>query len=267
MGKMGMWWSAYPLSNQRIGYLDKKAETAQLPPNELTLKIYIDERLATILREEEIRDNNTKYFHLEDNDGTRIEEIIGPFACLMLTRLLIPRKLLLCLTIHEIHRKKMNGVKCQLSLEDMWGLKRLVAWGTFLLNQDGTWQQLLKNKYLGSKSLTQAVRKSGDSHFWAGLMNIKEEFLRKALVKDLSIMNFLFDIYLFLPMYMFLLLAFMFHVLGSSLSLRGDLHRLLQSFTSSIFYVYFKVHAIYNARYGKEMRDYIKSQLHILARL
>ncbi|KAL5664048.1 hypothetical protein ACJX0J_024156, partial [Zea mays] len=42
----------------------------------------------------------------------------------------------------------------------------------------------------------------------------------------------------------------------------------LQSFTSSIFYVNFceqKVHAIYNARYGKEMRGYIKSQLHILA--
>jgi hypothetical protein len=51
-------------------------------------------------------------------------------------------------------------------------------WLFKLLNQDGTWQQLLKNKYLGSKSLTQAVRKSGDSHFWAGLMNIKEEFLR-----------------------------------------------------------------------------------------
>ncbi|KAL5667706.1 hypothetical protein ACJX0J_019927, partial [Zea mays] len=63
--------------------------------------------------------------------------------------------------------EKMNG--------DMWGLKRL------LLNQDGTWQQLLKNKYLGSKSLTQAVRKSGDSHFWAGLMNIKEEFLGPAI--------------------------------------------------------------------------------------
>ncbi|KAL5678506.1 hypothetical protein ACJX0J_014637, partial [Zea mays] len=80
----------------------------------------------------------------------------------------------------------------QLSLEDMWGLKAKCVIDRFekrlamrlLVNQDGTWQQLLKNKYLGSKSLTQAVRKSGDSHFWAGLMNIKEEFLRKALVKD-----------------------------------------------------------------------------------
>jgi hypothetical protein len=87
---------------QKLDELDKKAETSQLSPNELTLKIYIDERLATILREEEIRffqrakvkhllegDNNTKYFQsvanskhqkqriysLEDNDGTRIEEV------------------------------------------------------------------------------------------------------------------------------------------------------------------------------------------------
>ena len=54
----------------------------------------------------------------------------------------------------------------------------LSKWLFKLVNQDGTWQQLLKNKYLGSKSLTQAVRKSGDPHFWAGLVNIKEEFLR-----------------------------------------------------------------------------------------
>ncbi|KAL5659081.1 hypothetical protein ACJX0J_032244 [Zea mays] len=111
---------------------------------------------------------------LEDNDGTRIEEesithdipqvsdienIIDPFAYLI-----------------------------QLSLEDMWGLKAKCVIDRFekrlamrlLLNQDGTWQQLLKNKYLGSKSLTQAVRKSGDSHFWAGLWKI----LKNKLVND-----------------------------------------------------------------------------------
>jgi hypothetical protein len=60
---------------QKLDELDKKAETSQLSPNELALKIYIDERLAAILREEEIclfqrakvkhlleGDNNTKYF-------------------------------------------------------------------------------------------------------------------------------------------------------------------------------------------------------------
>jgi hypothetical protein len=86
---------------QKLDELDKKAETSQLSPNELTLKIYIDERLTTILREEEIclfqrakvkqiieGNNNTKYFQLvangkhkkqrifslEDDEGIRIEE-------------------------------------------------------------------------------------------------------------------------------------------------------------------------------------------------
>jgi hypothetical protein len=40
------------------------------------------------------------------------------------------------------------------------------------------WQQLLKNKYLGDKSLTQISRRSGDSHFWSGLMNIKDQFIK-----------------------------------------------------------------------------------------
>jgi hypothetical protein len=31
---------------------------------------------------------------------------------------------------------------------------------------------------MGGKSLTQVSRKPGDSHFWAGLMNVKDQFLR-----------------------------------------------------------------------------------------
>jgi hypothetical protein len=46
-----------------------------------------------------------------------------------------------------------------------------------MINSDGTWQQLLRNKYLGDKSFTQVERKPGDSHFWSGLMNIKDQFL------------------------------------------------------------------------------------------
>lgn len=54
----------------------------------------------------------------------------------------------------------------------------LSKWLYKLLNEDGMWQRLLTNKYLGGKSLTQASRKLGDSHFWAGLMNAKDQFLR-----------------------------------------------------------------------------------------
>jgi hypothetical protein len=38
------------------------------------------------------------------------------------------------------------------------------------------WQQLIRNKYIGSKAITQVTRKPGDSQFWSGLMNVKEDF-------------------------------------------------------------------------------------------
>ena len=46
-----------------------------------------------------------------------------------------------------------------------------------LLKTYGTWQQMLRNKYLGTKPLVQVQWKSGDSHFWAGLMKAKRDFL------------------------------------------------------------------------------------------
>ena len=42
----------------------------------------------------------------------------------------------------------------------------------------GTWQQILRNKYLGPKPLVQVQWKSGDSHFWVSLMKVKRDFLR-----------------------------------------------------------------------------------------
>jgi hypothetical protein len=53
----------------------------------------------------------------------------------------------------------------------------LSKWLFQLLTMDGTWQQLLCNKYLGSKTLSQVQWKSRDSHFWARLMKVKNEFL------------------------------------------------------------------------------------------
>ena len=63
--------------------LDKKAETMLLSPQEIDLKHYINERLAHMLREEEIKwyqrakvkdllqgDSNTQYFHLVANGKT-----------------------------------------------------------------------------------------------------------------------------------------------------------------------------------------------------
>ena len=53
----------------------------------------------------------------------------------------------------------------------------LSKWFFRLLNGDGIWQQLLRNKYLRNKTLTQVQYMPGDSQFWAGLMKVKEEFL------------------------------------------------------------------------------------------
>jgi len=53
----------------------------------------------------------------------------------------------------------------------------LAKWLVNLLNPEGIWQSLLRNKYLSSKSLTQVAAKPNDSHFWRGLMHIKDEVL------------------------------------------------------------------------------------------
>ena len=62
----------------------------------------------------------------------------------------------------------------------------LSKWLYRLLTTDGTWQQLICNKYIGTKPLVQVQWKNGDSHFWASLMKTKQEFLKFGtfIVKD-----------------------------------------------------------------------------------
>jgi hypothetical protein len=47
-----------------------------------------------------------------------------------------------------------------------------------MLTTGGIWQQLICNKFLGSKPLSQAFWKSGDSHLWVGFIKVKNDFLR-----------------------------------------------------------------------------------------
>jgi len=54
----------------------------------------------------------------------------------------------------------------------------LNKWLYKLLNEDGIWQELIRNKYIKNKTLSQVTKKPGDSHFWMGLMGVKEQFLR-----------------------------------------------------------------------------------------
>lgn len=39
------------------------------------------------------------------------------------------------------------------------------------------WQTLLRNKYLKNQTIGRVERKPEDSHFWSGLMKVKEKFL------------------------------------------------------------------------------------------
>jgi hypothetical protein len=47
-----------------------------------------------------------------------------------------------------------------------------------LLSKDGTWQTILKRKYVGSKALSQVLWKLGDSYFWVDLVAKKKVFFR-----------------------------------------------------------------------------------------
>jgi hypothetical protein len=53
----------------------------------------------------------------------------------------------------------------------------LSKWFFKLINEDGLWQSILCNKYLTQHTIGKVQRKSGDSHFWTGLMKVKESFL------------------------------------------------------------------------------------------
>jgi hypothetical protein len=58
----------------------------------------------------------------------------------------------------------------------------LCKWLFKLLNEDGVWQELLTNKNLYSKSLSQVTSQPLDSPFWKGIMKVKEEFLSRGSV-------------------------------------------------------------------------------------
>jgi hypothetical protein len=55
----------------------------------------------------------------------------------------------------------------------------LSKWLFKLLTEQGVWQELLQNKYLHSKSLSQVKAKSSDSPFWKGLMKVKDDFFER----------------------------------------------------------------------------------------
>jgi hypothetical protein len=47
------------------------------------------------------------------------------------------------------------------------------------MNEEGVWQELLQNKYLKTKALSQVMVKPTDSPFLKALMNIKDDFFKR----------------------------------------------------------------------------------------
>ena len=99
---------------------------------------------------------------------------------------------------NDQHKKKYRLVKWNILCQpkDLGGLgiqnldiqnKCLLSkWLFKLVNEEGLWQDLLRNKYLKNKTLSQVQKKAGDSQFWMGLMAIKDQFfgLGKFHIKD-----------------------------------------------------------------------------------
>ena len=53
----------------------------------------------------------------------------------------------------------------------------LSKWLFKLFNEDDLWQDVLKKKYVKDKCLSQIEKRPGDSHFWSGLMEVKDLLL------------------------------------------------------------------------------------------
>jgi hypothetical protein len=55
----------------------------------------------------------------------------------------------------------------------------LCKWLFKILTGNGVWHELVSNKYLHSRSLSQVTVKSLDSSFWKGLMKLKDDFFER----------------------------------------------------------------------------------------
>jgi hypothetical protein len=59
----------------------------------------------------------------------------------------------------------------------------LSKWLFKLLTEEGMWQELLHNKYIKDKTLSQVQEKPTDSPFWKGLIRVKNDFFSRGSFK------------------------------------------------------------------------------------
>jgi hypothetical protein len=125
-----------------------------------------------------------------------INSILTSLAMFMLSFFEVPRGVLERLDYFrsrffwqgENHKKKYMlarwNILCQ--PKDQGGLRiknldlqnkcLLSKWLFKLVNEDGIWQSMLRNKYLKRHTLSKVSFRPGDSHFWSGIMKVKDLF-------------------------------------------------------------------------------------------
>jgi hypothetical protein len=74
------------------------------------------------------------------------------------------------------HPKDQGGLGIQnLEIQNKCLLSK---WLFKLLNKDGLWQELLRNKYIKNRTLGSCEKKPTDSHFCKSLINVKDFFIK-----------------------------------------------------------------------------------------
>ncbi|WVZ92700.1 hypothetical protein U9M48_038746 [Paspalum notatum var. saurae] len=111
-----------------------------------------------------------------------LNSVLSSLPMFMLSFFEIPRG-------YDNHKKKYKliiwPILCQPKEQGGLGVQNLdiqnkclrSKWLFKLCNEDGIWQDLLRNKYLKGNSLSQIEKKPRDSHYWKSLMGVKNQFL------------------------------------------------------------------------------------------
>ncbi|WVZ72675.1 hypothetical protein U9M48_021095 [Paspalum notatum var. saurae] len=119
-----------------------------------------------------------------------INSVLSSLAMFMMSFFEIPKSILKKLDFYrssffwqgDNHKRKYRltiGIyfACQ-RIKEEWNVCLLSKWLFKLINEEGIWQTILKRKYLRAKTIGEVQWKSGDSHFWSGLMKVKGRFLQ-----------------------------------------------------------------------------------------
>ncbi|WVZ62477.1 hypothetical protein U9M48_012225 [Paspalum notatum var. saurae] len=129
------------------------------------------------------------YRKLRNTDWRMVEERFEKRLSGWKGKLLSVGARLVLINTNDQHKKKYRLAKWEILCQpkDQGGLRildldlqnrsLLSKWLFKLCNEEGIWQQLLRNKYLRNNTLSQVERKPGDSQFWSSLMGVKAQFL------------------------------------------------------------------------------------------